>query len=216
MADQPMVDVVIVGAGAAGAVFAAILAEAGKSVVILERGPDRTLSHLYSSQIWARRLKSGAPVVDRGPDRIWHNFNSGHGTGGAAIHHYAVWPRFAEADFKRRSIQGRGLDWPFEYTQLRKFYDDVQADVGVAGDAAQELWRPPGDPYPLPPLETTRQGDVLKRGFAELGLRTAPIPVAILTRPYKGRAPCLYDGWCDAGCPIGALANPLVSYLARA
>src|SRR5215471_14937263 len=33
---------------------------------------------------------------------------------------------------------------------------------------------------------------------------------------YKGRAACIYDGWCHVGCPIGALANPLVTYLADA
>jgi choline dehydrogenase-like flavoprotein len=37
--------------------------------------------------------------------------------------------------------------------------------------------------------------------------------MAILSRPLPGRSACLYDGWCDAGCPIGALANPLVTYL---
>jgi choline dehydrogenase-like flavoprotein len=34
--------------------------------------------------------------------------------------------------------------------------------------------------------------------------------------PYKGRPACLYDGWCHVGCPIGALANPVVTYLADA
>lgn len=33
---------------------------------------------------------------------------------------------------------------------------------------------------------------------------------------YKGRPACIYDGWCHIGCPIGALANPLVTYLADA
>ena len=60
---DPMVDVVIVGAGAAGSVFAAILAEAGRRVLILERGGERSLADLYSSQIWARRLKSASPHV---------------------------------------------------------------------------------------------------------------------------------------------------------
>src|SRR4029078_11766861 len=47
-------------------------------------------------------------------------------------------------------------------------------------------------------------------------MKTSPIPPAILTVPYKGRTPCIWDGWCDAGCPIGALANPLAVHLPRA
>ncbi len=33
---------------------------------------------------------------------------------------------------------------------------------------------------------------------------------------YKGRPACIYDGWCHVGCPIGALANPQVTYLGEA
>ena len=47
-------------------------------------------------------------------------------------------------------------------------------------------------------------------------MHVSPMPLAILTAPYKGRSPCIWDGWCDAGCPIGALANPLVEYFPRA
>ncbi|HEY0747890.1 MAG TPA: GMC family oxidoreductase [Steroidobacteraceae bacterium] len=211
------VDVVIVGAGAAGSVYAATLAEAGKSVIVLERGAARELTDLYSSQVWARRLKWGGPnVIERGGDSIWNNFNSGHGYGGAAIHHYGVWPRFHEEDFRERSLYGRSLDWPFEYSELRPFYDQVQREVGISGDAKKEVWRPPGEAYPLPPLSVTNHGSVLARGFDALSLRTSPIPIAILSQPYNGRPACLYDGWCDAGCPIGALANPLIVYIPRA
>lgn len=211
------VDVVIVGAGAAGSVFAAVLAEAGKSVLVLERGRDFKLTDLYSSQIWARRLKWAAPrVVEEGPESVWPNFNAGNGVGGAAIHHYAVWPRYHEEDFRARTLYGRSLDWPFEYDELRPYYDQVQREVGISGDAAKEPWRPPGDPYPLPPVLVSQHGEVLARGFAALKMRTAPIPIAVLSRPYAGRNPCIWDGWCDAGCPIGALANPLVTYLPRA
>ena len=40
--------------------------------------------------------------------------------------------------------------------------------------------------------------------------------VGINSPAYKGRDACIYDGWCHVGCPIGALANPLVTYLADA
>ena len=211
------VDVVIVGAGAAGSVHAAVLAAAGRSVVVLEGGPARKLGDLYSSQLWARRLKWTTPAAaNGGADPAGISFNGGHGFGGAAIHHYAVWPRFHAQDFTMASDHGRGLDWPFGYETLRPFYDRVQAEVGVSGDAAQERWRPPGQPYPLPPLPTSAQADVLARGFKARGLATAPLPLAILTDHFKGRPPCILDGWCDAGCPTGALANPLVTYIPRA
>jgi choline dehydrogenase-like flavoprotein len=211
------VEVVIVGSGAAGSVYAAMLAEAGRSVLVLERGRERKLSDLYSSQIWARRLKWASPcVVQAGADRIWFNFNAGHGYGGAAMHHYAVWPRMHEEDFRARTLYGRSLDWPVDYLTLRPYYDQVQREVGISGDANKEIWRPPGDPYPLPPVLTNQHGETLARGFEALNQHTAPIPMAVLSQPYNGRPACLWDGWCDAGCPIGALANPMAVYLPRA
>ena len=210
-------DLIIVGAGAAGSVIAAKAAQAGHSVLILEAGPERKLSDLQSSQISARRLKwAGAFVEETGNHKIGHAFNSGYGTGGSALHHYAVWLRLHENDFKVRSEHGVSLDWPIEYADLKPYYDQIQEEVGISGDAKAEKWRPPGETYPMPPLPVFAQGKVVERGFNAIGQRLSPLPVAINSREYKGRAPCIYDGWCDAGCPIGALANPLVTYLPQA
>ncbi len=210
-------DVVIVGSGAAGSALAAKLAEGGKRVVVLEAGPARSNKDLISSQIWARRLKwGGPPVLEAGDDKIGHVFNTGYGVGGSALHHFGVWPRLHAEDFNSFSAYQRGLDWPIAYEDLQPWYDQVQQEVGIAGDAEQETWRPAGAPYPMGPVPVLAQGRVIARGFDALGIKTAPLPLAITTRTYNGRPPCIWDGWCDAGCPIGALANPLTVYLPQA
>lgn len=211
------VDAIVVGSGATGAAMAARLAEAGKRVVIVEAGAERSSANMVSSTLYARRLKwSGPPVIEEGTNPVSHVFNTGFGVGGSAIHHYAVWPRLHEEDFEMRSRFGRGLDWPLKYAELAPYYDRVQTEAGVSGDAEQEVWRPPGAPYPMPPVAVFAQGKTIARGFTKLGKRVAPLPMAVTSVPYQGRPACIWDGWCDAGCPIGALANPLTIHLPRA
>jgi choline dehydrogenase-like flavoprotein len=211
------VDAIVVGSGATGSAMAAKLAEGGKKVLILEGGPARDSGHLISSTLFARRLKwTGTPVIEEGKNPVGHVFNAGFGVGGAAMHHYAVYPRLHPEDFNMRSTHGRGLDWPIQYADLAPFYDEVQKEVGIAGDAAKEPWRPQGAPYPMPPVPVFPQGEAIARGFAKLGKQVAPLPLGVTTTNYNGRAVCLWDGWCDAGCPIGALANPLTVMLPRA
>jgi choline dehydrogenase-like flavoprotein len=209
-------EVVIIGSGATGSLLAAHLGEAGRKVVVLEAGPPRTLEKLYSSTIWSRALKwKGPPVRSVGTHPLAYPFEAGWGTGGSALHHYAVWLRFHPEDFKRRMHTGKGLDWPIDYDDLLPYYDRLQREVGVSGDAAQEVWRPPGEPYPMPPQPIFRQAEIIAGGFAALDKRVAPLPMAINSVAYQGRPACLQDGWCDAGCPTGALANPIVIFGAR-
>src|SRR4029079_3963905 len=97
------------------------------------------------------------------------------------------------------------------------FYDRVASDIGMSGDArAEEIWRPAGAPYPMPPMKTNRNGEIWLDAFKANGIRMVPNPVAMNSTEYKGRAACIYDGWCHIGCPIGALANPVVTYLGEA
>ena len=132
------------------------------------------------------------------------------------MHHYACWFRLHPEDFETKSRFGKGLDWPLSYTELRPFYDQIQKEIGISGDAEQEIWRPEGEAYPMPPLQVFNQGRIIARGFEKLGMRTAALPMAINSAPYNGRPACVYDGWCDAGCPIYALGNPLAVYLPQA
>jgi choline dehydrogenase-like flavoprotein len=206
-------DVVVVGSGATGSLIAARLGRAGLKVVVLEGGPQRSLERLYSSTIWSRRLKwGGPPVRSAGNNAVPVHFESGWGLGGAGLHHYACWFRLHPEDFQKKSLFGRGADWPISYDDLRPYYDALQAEIGISGDAEREVWRPPGAPYPMPAQPTFRQAEIIASGFEKTGLRVAPLPMAINSVAYNGRPACLQDGWCDAGCPTGALANPIVLF----
>jgi choline dehydrogenase-like flavoprotein len=192
------VDVVIVGAGASGAAFASVLAKGGKKVVLLEAGPDWQLSDLISSEMWGRRIRpAGAPFRLEGKNPFGYAGQAGWGVGGAALHYFANHPRLLETDYRMKSEHNRGLDWPIAYKDVAPFYDRVAREVGMAGDAkAEEKWRPAGDPYPMPPMKTFRQGEILKKGFESIGIRMAPAPVAMNSTDFKGRPACIYDGWC--------------------
>src|ERR1700704_148604 len=218
MAKNEKVDVVIVGAGASGSVYAAVLAKTGKKVVVLEQGPDWKLSDLISSDFWGRRIKhGGAPFILEGKNPVSYGYQSGWGVGGAALHYFANFPRLLPNDFKVKSEAGRGLDWPIDYKDVAPYYDKVARDVGVSGDAkAEEIWRPAGAPYPMPPMKTFRNGDIWLKGFEAVGIRMVPAAVGMNSTDYKGRPACIYDGWCHVGCPTGALSNPLVTYLGEA
>jgi choline dehydrogenase-like flavoprotein len=68
----------------------------------------------------------------------------------------------------------------------------------------------------MPPMKTFRSGNIFLKGFEAAGIPMVPAPVGMNSVEFKGRPACLYDGWCHVGCPIGALANPLVTYLGDA
>ena len=218
MATQEKVDLVIVGAGASGSVYAATLAKAGKKVVLLDNGPDWQLSDLISSDIWGRRVKpAGAPVILEGKHPFGYTAQAGWGVGGAALHYFANFPRYLPTDYKIESEHGRAHDWPISYDDVAPFYDKVAAEIGCSGDAkAEEIWRPAGKPYPMGPMKTFPNGQVWLEAAEANGIRLRPAAVGMTSKDWNGRPACIYDGWCHVGCPTGALANPVVTYLAEA
>ena len=118
---------------------------------------------------------------------------------------------------KVKSARNHDLDGPGSDAELAPYYDKVAQEIGVSGEAkAEEIWRPKGEPYPMPPMKTFRNGEVWLKGFEANGIRMVPSAVGMNSTDYNGRPACLYDGWCHVGCPIGALANPLVTYLGDA
>src|SRR5260370_28322857 len=68
----------------------------------------------------------------------------------------------------------------------------------------------------MPPMKTFKNGRAWLKGFEAVGMRMVPAAVGMSSTEFKGRPACIYDGWCHVGCPIGALANPNITYLAEA
>jgi choline dehydrogenase-like flavoprotein len=186
--------------------------------VVMDNGPDWTTSDLISSDIWGRRVKpAGAPFILEGKHTVAMGYQGGYGVGGAALHYFANFPRLLPNDFRIKSEHNRAHDWPISYDDVAPWYDKVAQEIGVSGDAkAEELWRPKGQRYPMPPMKTFKSGRVWLKGLEANGIRMVPAAVGMNSVEFKGRAACIYDGWCHVGCPIGALANPLVTFLADA
>lgn len=140
-------DVLIVGSGPSGAVFAKRAHEAGLSVVCLEQGDwvdygkavsDRPEFELTASRDWnyvpSRRDNPGDFPIDIDQSDIiplyWN------GVGGSSISWAANWMRNLPSDFKVRSLDGVGDDWPISYEDLLPHYASTEREFSVSGAAA--------------------------------------------------------------------------------
>jgi choline dehydrogenase-like flavoprotein len=206
-------DVVIVGAGACGALVAARLAERGIAVTILEAGkrfdPVRDLAN---SEANAAKIMWAEPRVYAGGHAVVPK--TGVGVGGGTLTWLGVMPRFHPADFRTRSTEGVGDDWPISYDDLRPHYQAVEREFGVAGEPGP--FAPEAYTLPMPPHRMNWHAQLLARGARELGAHPFAPPIAINSTEYDGRPACCYCGWCGSGCPTGAKATASQTYLARA
>jgi choline dehydrogenase-like flavoprotein len=206
-------DVVVVGAGACGALVAKELAAHGFAVVVLEAGkrfdPARDLPNTEAN---AAKITWTEPRVFAGRDAVAPK--TGVGVGGGTLPWLGVIPRFQRADFRTRSTEGVGADWPLGYDDLREHYAKVERELGVAGECGP--FAPEPYTLPMPPHRMNWHAQLLARGARALGAQPFAPPIAINSTAYDGRPACIYCGWCASGCPTGAKATALDTYLAKA
>lgn len=212
------VDVVIVGAGAAGGVLAKELSEAGISVVVLDAGPDRDPQKDFASDELAMKSLGweDTRIVDGSdPLTMGHN-NSGRGIGGGTVHFTGVFLRFHESDFKTYSLDGVGYDWPIHYKDLEPYYTKIEKEIAVSGPN-HFPWGNFNGPYPYPERELlSPNADLFQKGCEVLGVRSVTAPLAILSAPFEGRPPCINRGFCNQGCMPNAKFSTLIVHIPKA
>lgn len=211
-------DVCIVGAGAAGGVLAHELSKTGLNVVVIEAGPfwdpqtDFASDELSMTCLgWQdTRIVSGG-----NPLQLGHN-NSGKGVGGGTTHFTGVFLRYHESDFRTKTEDGVGEDWPITYEDLEPYYDKIEKDIAVSGPK-DFPWGSFHGPYPYPEREpTSANAEIFRKGCEKLGIRSVVAPLAINSAPFDGRPPCINRGFCNQGCKPNAKFSTLVHHIPKA
>ena len=106
----PVVDVVIIGSGYGGSITAARLAEAGMSVVVLERGPRMTAAQLRQSD----DLKYLQSVIELVVTSTNIGFRTGAMVGGASVPMDGAHFRIPARSYEATDAAGRRY-WPAVY-----------------------------------------------------------------------------------------------------
>jgi choline dehydrogenase-like flavoprotein len=123
--------------------------------------------------------------------------------GGRTNHWGRVSLRMGDYDFKPKSRDGLGVDWPIGYEDVAPYYDLVDQVVGIYGEKAGIENAPDSDFFQPPPKPRAYEL-LLKKSAEKLGIRITAARMAILTRAINGRAACFYATPCGRGCAIGA------------
>jgi choline dehydrogenase-like flavoprotein len=226
-------DVCVVGSGAGGGMTAYALTQAGARVVMLEAGREWYNTRDAPMLIWPYQSpRRGAAT----PQREFGEFDAADGgysiagepytnapgsrfdwfrarmLGGRTNHWGRISLRFGPDDFRVRSRDGLGDDWPITYQDIAPYYDRVDRFVGIFG-SREGL---PNDPDGIfqPPPKPRCYELMIKEAADRMGVTCIPSRLSILTQPLNGRMACHYCSQCFRGCTTNSnFASPDVLIL---
>ena len=250
--EQKKTDVVIIGLGATGGVAALPLARAGLEVIGLEAGAWHTIADFAPDEL-RNNLRAWPQAVQKANREVpTHRPNASapysprpaihpmmNAVGGTSLHYWAQSWRLNPWDFKVVSETTRRYgasriprgstveDWPFGLEELEPYYDKVEYEIGVSGQAGNVHGKidPRGNvfegarkrDYPMPPLRGTGFTEMMAAAGRTLGWHPFAGPAAINSRSYQNRASCMYHGYCArGGCHVNAKGSTLVTTIPKA
>jgi choline dehydrogenase-like flavoprotein len=230
------VDFVVIGSGAGGGIMAKQLSQAGFSVVVLEQGGWGKYGRdsEYTKDEWLNRNLSQADRLLSDPSRQRNTFRRtdkekaargshsygcvvGGGTvtyGGSSWRHLPY--EFNELSSDPTIPSGTGMaDWPITYEEIEPYYVQAEWEMGISGQRVNSPFvAPMSKDYPVPAVPLKSSGALFNIAAKKLGLNVVPGPLAIITRPYKGRAACVNCGICSGyGCHVRARSSSAVAML---
>jgi choline dehydrogenase-like flavoprotein len=215
-------DVVIVGSGAGGGMAAYVLANAGLSVALMEAGPSYDPAKNITQLKWSYESpRRGASTKFRpfgdfdasywGWEIDGEPYTQAEGTkwdwwrsrmlGGRTNHWGRISLRFGPKDFKRKSIDGLGDDWPIGYEDVKPYYDKIDRLIGVFG-TNEGLENDPDGIF-LPPPKPRLHELFIKNAAQQAGVTVIPSRLSILTQKINDqRGACFFCGQCNRGCQV--------------
>ena len=203
-------DAIIIGSGFGGSMVAHKLVNAGKKVLMLEkgtwvsRGPHNWDENASVDLTPFYSMESPYRVLSGGNKKVMGSYSC---VGGPSVFYGGVSFRFREKDFEapEEIVGDSDAEWPINYGELEPYYNEAEKLLNVAGEAGSDPTEPyRSEPYPQPSSSLSEISGKIRTAGEGLGLQPFPMPLAI-NYSDNGNPQCVKCTTCDTfACAVSA------------